>query len=298
MESMKAQKTLSQIEAATIPAVVNPSLRHEDPKARSWAIRQMLRKVGIKGAHVTVGRGSTCAEVRFLGVACPTRESHNRSACPECKRNLDAEKKVSDIILGAFPDMDDRSDSMTDHFDYKFTIHVEEPNVWESRIEPAPQAKAAVPAEMPMAMAQPESSPEYEAVQPEFPPQPERRTLSNAADVWTACRDLETEDREHMVAFFLDVRHRLLGERYTLAIGTVTGVECSPRELYREALARNAVKVIIAHNHPSGDPTQSRQDVEITSRIAGAGTMLGLELLDHVIVGASAFTSMKSKRLF
>ncbi len=72
----------------------------------------------------------------------------------------------------------------------------------------------------------------------------------------------------------------------------MSGVECGPRELYREALKRNAAALIVAHNHPSGDASPSRQDVELTKRIRDAGAMLGLRLLDHVIVGINHYTSL------
>jgi len=72
-------------------------------------------------------------------------------------------------------------------------------------------------------------------------------------------------------------------------------VDCSPRELYREALLRNAARVIICHNHPSGDPAPSRQDIELTRRVRDAGSLLGLRLLDHVIVGTEGYTSLATR---
>jgi DNA repair protein RadC len=137
-----------------------------------------------------------------------------------------------------------------------------------------------------------EGEPPYTATSQPALPSAERPFFGSAADVWAACRDLQTEDREHAVVLFLDVRHRLLGSRWTAAIGTVTGVEMGTREVYREALLRGAVSLILAHNHPSGDPTPSRQDIEITRRFREAGDLIGVRLLDHIVIGADGFVSM------
>jgi DNA repair protein RadC len=204
--------------------------------------------------------------------------------------NMAAEKKLTAIILGAFPDMGDRSEAMTDHSDFRFTIAVKRPG------EGRPAPRALPPKEGAAEPAREEDEPTYAPGTEEAVVAPARgKLLGNAADVWTECRDLVAEEREHFVVFFTNVRHRILGERWTCAIGTVCGVEVSPREIYREALARNAVRLIVAHNHPSGDPTPSGQDVELTSRIRKAGEMLGLELLDHIIVGAEGFVSLASR---
>jgi len=69
----------------------------------------------------------------------------------------------------------------------------------------------------------------------------------------------------------------------------------SPRELFIEALQRGAVSIVLLHNHPSGDPTPSKEDVRITRRIQGAGSMIGIELLDHIIIGNNCFISLREK---
>jgi hypothetical protein len=280
--------TIELIEAAAIPTTpVNPNLRSLPQKERSAAIWKLLRvtlKLG-RGVSVTSDRGSMCfgTSVTFEGVRCDEGEEclRRHDPCPASARNIAADRKLEQIILAAFPDMDDRSDSQSDHFDCPFSIHVTRPEL---------AAKAAEP-------AREETSPDYVAVSQVKPvdPELERKFFGNAADIWTACRDIEKEDREHFVVFFLDVRHRLMGQRWTAAIGTAVGVECGPREVYREALLRGAVGVIIAHNHPSGDPTPSRQDIEITRRFRGAAEMLGLNILDHIVVGDCSFVSLASR---
>jgi len=121
------------------------------------------------------------------------------------------------------------------------------------------------------------------------------RFLGSAGDVYTDCRDMEQADREHFLVYFLTVRHHVIGERYTLAIGSLTGVEVHPRELFREAIRRGSASMIVVHNHPSGDATPSRQDLELTTRIRQGGDLLGISVLDHVIVGQGGFVSLASR---
>ena len=72
----------------------------------------------------------------------------------------------------------------------------------------------------------------------------------------------------------------------------------SPRDLFHEALMANASSIILLHNHPSGDPTPSEEDMHITRRVFEAGAMLGIRLLDHIIIGDNCFVSMKEKGIF
>jgi len=82
----------------------------------------------------------------------------------------------------------------------------------------------------------------------------------------------------------LSTKHRVLCY-HELARGTLDTLSVHPREVFKVVLLSNAVAVIVAHNHPSGDPTPSPNDVELTRRLAAAGTVMGIELLDHIIVG-------------
>ena len=123
---------------------------------------------------------------------------------------------------------------------------------------------------------------------------PTRRRLASASQVDQELRDIREADREHFVAFDLDVRHRII-ERRTVAIGTLTGVEVHPREVFRPAIANGAAAIIVAHNHPSGDPTPSRQDVELTRRLREVGELCGIALLDHLIVGTGGYTSLQER---
>lgn len=91
-------------------------------------------------------------------------------------------------------------------------------------------------------------------------------------------------DRERCVALLLDTRHRLLETR-TVSIGSIDHTFVAPREVYRDALLANAAAVVLGHNHPSGDPEPSRDDEQVTRRVARVGAELGVRLLDHLVVG-------------
>ena len=102
---------------------------------------------------------------------------------------------------------------------------------------------------------------------------------------------LAGRDREHCLLVNLDTKHRLLGV-VTVSIGTVDHTFMAPREIFREALLAGASAVFLAHNHPSGDPTPSADDRQVTRRLATAGTTLGVDVLDHLVVGAGDWVSL------
>ena len=109
--------------------------------------------------------------------------------------------------------------------------------------------------------------------------------------------DMRHREKEILKLLLLNTRARLIGE-INVSTGTVDTALVSPRELFMEALQRNAVSIILLHNHPSGDPTPSLADVQITRRIYEAGALIGIELLDHIIIGDNCFVSMKEKGVF
>ena len=116
-------------------------------------------------------------------------------------------------------------------------------------------------------------------------------TISTApAGVELFRRLSQDEPREMFMAMSLDVRNQCLGVEIT-AIGTSDGVEVRPRELFRAAILTGAAALIVAHNHPSGDPTPSMEDIEITRRLAAAGHVLAIPILDHLIVTEHTFYS-------
>lgn len=98
-------------------------------------------------------------------------------------------------------------------------------------------------------------------------------------------------DREHCLLVSLDVKHRLLGVA-TVSVGSVDHTFMGPREVFREALLAGASAIFLAHNHPSGDATPSADDRQVTRRLAQAGSCVGVELLDHLVVGDPDWVSL------
>jgi len=98
--------------------------------------------------------------------------------------------------------------------------------------------------------------------------------------------------KEELLVLPLDARGRLLGAPATIA-GTVLTVSVRPAEVFREAVVLEATGVILVHNHPSGDPTPSPDDIRVTKELAAAGRLLGIDLVDHVIVGLNRYVSMR-----
>lgn len=105
---------------------------------------------------------------------------------------------------------------------------------------------------------------------------------------------LRFERREHFVVLHLDSKSRLIGEEVA-SIGSLNASIVHPREIFKTALKRSAAAIICLHNHPSGDPTPSFEDIEVTSRLVEAGQLLGVEVLDHIVIGENCFLSMKEK---
>jgi DNA repair protein RadC len=103
-------------------------------------------------------------------------------------------------------------------------------------------------------------------------------------------------DREQFRALLLNTKHQLIG-REVISIGTLNSSMVHPRELFKNAIKRSAAAMILVHNHPSGDPAPSQEDIGITKRLLEAGGIIGIEILDHLIVGDNRFVSLKAKGL-
>lgn len=109
--------------------------------------------------------------------------------------------------------------------------------------------------------------------------------------------DMRHRKKEALKLLLLNMKTKLIGES-ELSLGTINTTLVSPREVFAEALRRNAAAVILLHNHPSGDPTPSREDVLATRRVIDAGKIIGIELLDHIIIGDNCFISLRDKGFF
>ncbi|MED4530871.1 DNA repair protein RadC [Metabacillus fastidiosus] len=100
--------------------------------------------------------------------------------------------------------------------------------------------------------------------------------------------------QEHFVCLYLNTKNQVL-HKQTVFIGSLNASIVHPREVFKEAFKRSAASIICIHNHPSGDPAPSREDIEVTKRLSECGRMLGIELLDHLIIGEQKFISLKEK---
>nr|WAH99785.1 MAG: DNA repair protein RadC [Candidatus Methanoperedens sp.]WAH99969.1 MAG: DNA repair protein RadC [Candidatus Methanoperedens sp.] len=98
--------------------------------------------------------------------------------------------------------------------------------------------------------------------------------------------------KEHFVELCLDTKNQIIRED-TISIGSLNANVVHPREVFRTALIESAAHIIVAHNHPSGDPTPSREDIEITKKLVETGKIMGIDVLDHVIIGDCRHFSMK-----
>jgi DNA repair protein RadC len=98
--------------------------------------------------------------------------------------------------------------------------------------------------------------------------------------------------KEHFVELCLDTKNQVIRED-TVSIGSLNANVVHPREVFRTALIESAAHIIVAHNHPSGDPTPSREDIEITKKLVETGKIMGIDVLDHVIIGDCRHFSMK-----
>ncbi|MDD3185120.1 MAG: DNA repair protein RadC [Anaerostipes sp.] len=102
--------------------------------------------------------------------------------------------------------------------------------------------------------------------------------------------------REEMILILFNGKNNVIKE-IQISIGTVNQTVASPRELLVEALRYEAVYMIVLHNHPSGDPTPSKQDLLVTKKIKEAGELVGIYLSDHIIIGDHAYVSMREKKM-
>ena len=122
-------------------------------------------------------------------------------------------------------------------------------------------------------------------------------TFCDPASIAEYCmEDMRHQKQEVMKLLMLNTKGKLIGESIHTK-GTVNTSLVSPRELFIEALEHGAVSIILIHNHPSGDPTPSESDVLVTKRIKEAGAMIGIELLDHIVIGNNCYISFAEEQM-
>lgn len=131
-----------------------------------------------------------------------------------------------------------------------------------------------------------------------FQQEPERLPLRNPEAVYALIRsELEEAPTEQLLIVLRDTKRRLL-HREIVSTGTLTELLIHPREVFHAAIRHRAHSAIIAHNHPSGDPTPSFRDLEMTKLLASAGRVVGIELVDHLIIGKNSYISLFEKGVF
>lgn len=117
-------------------------------------------------------------------------------------------------------------------------------------------------------------------------------TLRSARDVYDYLADMRNLPKEHLRGIYLNTHHKVIHDE-VISIGTINSNLIHPREVFRPAIEHGAVAVILAHNHPSGIVEPSQADIEITQKIIETGKIVGIDLIDHVIIGRDKFESIK-----
>jgi DNA repair protein RadC len=124
----------------------------------------------------------------------------------------------------------------------------------------------------------------------------DRQYFRSASEVYADLRGLAMLDREAFVVLHLDLKNRVNG-LHVVSIGSLAASLVHPREVWKAAILTNAAAILVAHNHPSGDPTPSREDREITARLKLCGDLLGIPLIDHVVIGSESYRSFAESGL-
>ena len=145
----------------------------------------------------------------------------------------------------------------------------------------AAQIKAALELGRRLAAANPETRPQI-------------NSASDAANLLLG--EMSFLEQENMRVLLLDTKHRVL-DAQTVYVGSLNTSVIRIGELFRQAIARNCAAIILAHNHPSGDPTPSPEDISVTQQIVNAGRLLDIEVLDHLIIGEQRFLSLRERGL-
>lgn len=120
--------------------------------------------------------------------------------------------------------------------------------------------------------------------------------LLSPKDVWQELKDLRGLKKEHLIIFYLDSRNQEI-KREIISVGTLNASLVHPREVFEPAVKHLASQIIVAHNHPSGEPQPSPADREVNKRLLEAGKILGIELIDNIIVTSGGFYSFKENKL-
>jgi DNA repair protein RadC len=122
-----------------------------------------------------------------------------------------------------------------------------------------------------------------------------RPCIKAPVDVYNLLKDrMQHLDREHFKAISLNTKHHVIYTE-TVSVGSLNASLVHPRELFKNLIKRSAAALVLAHNHPSGDPTPSREDIEVTRRLVEVGKLIGIDVLDHIVIGQNSFVSLKEQ---
>ena len=127
--------------------------------------------------------------------------------------------------------------------------------------------------------------------------QPSPDTIHGPEDAAAYARQkLAMEQKEHFCILLLNTKNRILGW-HVISVGSLTASIVHPREVFAPAILHHAASIILVHNHPSGDPSPSKEDIAVTQRMVKSGEIVDIVVLDHIIIGGNSFASMKEKNL-
>ncbi|HSW88931.1 MAG TPA: DNA repair protein RadC [Candidatus Saccharimonadales bacterium] len=118
--------------------------------------------------------------------------------------------------------------------------------------------------------------------------------IYDTKDAVAVCREFASKKQEYMVVLYLNARHELL-QKEIIGMGSLNALVIEPKEIFSHAVVSPCAEIIIVHNHPSGDPTPSEEDISFTSRVQKAGEIMGILLLDHVILSSSGYFSFRDE---
>lgn len=117
------------------------------------------------------------------------------------------------------------------------------------------------------------------------------KSTSTPEEIFIAMSDMQFFEKEHFRALFLNVKNKMI-KAEDISVGGLTSSTAEQRAIFKQAIKLNAAAIILVHNHPSGDPTPSSDDIRVTRIMARAGEVMGIPVLDHVIIGRGVYTSL------
>lgn len=120
--------------------------------------------------------------------------------------------------------------------------------------------------------------------------------INSPEDVAKEIEYIKENKKENFIVLYLDARNKLIYKE-TVSIGTLNANLVHPREVFEPAVRHLAAQIVLAHNHPSGDPQPSEDDIEITKRLMESGKILGIDVVDHIVIAKTNFVSLKEKNL-